>query len=543
MDSSKQVEEPGAVQIPEITKSLAKTHWFPSNSGDISVKTTTGALANFPLTKSTGDASDYARILATTSSRKRFQAYSIRFAGEKKSPKHSVPPPFASVGIPDLRICKPSLRRDSPFAFSPDAVAEVILQQLGLLIDTQTTSNTAPNTDRQKDRNSRKIDTDFANLAIPKLSQDQESVGSLLAEDVQVGKSGLIVIAGSTGTGKSTYAKAIAIRYLLRLAAKRVDAVWNRAVKEIDATEKKTGEDIEAFEKAMAIGNEEANRQMQASIDALTGEPQKVKLEEIFNSELAQYSPPNFVTFEDPIEGWAFEGLAENGSKSTKVDLCEEHDSDLNVGIRIIAREKGDDVQGDKEQAAIKIAYRDALRQKPDLFYIGECRSQHEWETAIELGATGHLVITTCHSSSLIDTFIKLAGRDSRDAQSRRLLANSLLGVIHLQKAPLENLSEHRNLFPRLAEVQTLFHMWRNRNTSVSNFVVDGLSSLISDNVNTISRQRMNELILELQKNKKLSFDVHESGAGDNISDNSESYDTLLRILNQAAGKLDRQGL
>ena len=111
------------------------------------------------------------------------------------------------------------------------------------------------------------------------------------------------------------------------------------------------------------------------------------------------------------------------------------------------------------------------------------------------MGGTGHLVVTTCHASSLIDTFAKLAGKLQRDSQSRRILASNLLSVIHLRQHEVSWEGDSH-----FKSNQTFFSMWRRSLESVSNFVVDGMSSIVPNGESVLSRQKMAEEILKLQK-------------------------------------------
>ena len=371
-----------------------------------------------------------ARVLLTPANKQRQIVGSIRLSGTDKTESHSRHPPLEPkynfrISVERDKDAKGKdnrrPRNQSKYVFSPDAVSDVVLKELGLI----------KKTDGKVELGFTHLFTDSTNS--PQVHRSQES-------EIEENPSGLIIVAGGTGTGKSTYARGIILRYLLRLAIKRLE------------TTKK---------------------------------------------EFQKFDPPHLVTYEDPIETWS---LDYHGAKVKKIslNLLEESESDLEAGIRITCRAKKYDVE------ALSSACIHALRQKPKIVYIGECRESKDWNLALELGGTGHLVVTTCHSASLVDTFVKVAGSESRDAQSRQKLASSLLGVLHLKtgkfldKQPVPRANK-QSILRNFKENQTYFSLWKNKPESVSNFVVDGLASIVIDDDNVLSRRHMAELTLELQ--------------------------------------------
>jgi twitching motility protein PilT len=81
---------------------------------------------------------------------------------------------------------------------------------------------------------------------------------------------------------------------------------------------------------------------------------------------------------------------------------------------------------------SFKSALRAALREDPDIVYIGEMRDLETISIAIETAETGHLVFGTLHTStapSTIDRIIDQFPGDKQD-QIRTMLADSLRGVI-----------------------------------------------------------------------------------------------------------------
>jgi len=96
-------------------------------------------------------------------------------------------------------------------------------------------------------------------------------------------------------------------------------------------------------------------------------------------------------------------------------------------------------------------ALRSALRQSPDVIFLGEIRDQETAVTALQSAATGHLVISTLHSSSVVETldrFSHLLKADS--SESHHLLAGQLVGIMAQRLLPRKG----GGLFPALEYLQ-----------------------------------------------------------------------------------------
>ncbi len=94
---------------------------------------------------------------------------------------------------------------------------------------------------------------------------------------------------------------------------------------------------------------------------------------------------------------------------------------------------------------------RSALRQSPDVLFLGEIRDHETAVTALHSAATGHLVISTLHSGSIMETldrFCHLLGPETAGAFN--LLASQLVGVIAQQLLPRRG----GGLFPALEYMQ-----------------------------------------------------------------------------------------
>lgn len=122
-----------------------------------------------------------------------------------------------------------------------------------------------------------------------------------------------------------------------------------------------------------------------------------------------QHQSRHIVTLEDPIE---FEHLHDNSIISQR-----------EVGI-----DTPDFAQGLKS----------ALRQDPDVIMVGEMRDYETTAIAITAAETGHLVLTSLHSRSAVQTLERIIDifPHQHQAQIRGQLASSLLGVMNQQLIP-----------------------------------------------------------------------------------------------------------
>ncbi|GAA5120938.1 Flp pilus assembly complex ATPase component TadA [Luteolibacter yonseiensis] len=94
---------------------------------------------------------------------------------------------------------------------------------------------------------------------------------------------------------------------------------------------------------------------------------------------------------------------------------------------------------------------RSALRQSPDILFLGEIRDQETAVTALQAAATGHLVVSTLHSSSVIealDRFSHLLKQGQHEAF--HLLAGQLIGIMSQRLLPRKG----GGLFPALEYMQ-----------------------------------------------------------------------------------------
>jgi len=82
-------------------------------------------------------------------------------------------------------------------------------------------------------------------------------------------------------------------------------------------------------------------------------------------------------------------------------------------------------------------ALRAVLRQSPDVIFLGEIRDAETAITALQAAETGHLVISTLHCSSVVETLDRFSHLlADHGAHSAQMLANQLIGVISQQLLP-----------------------------------------------------------------------------------------------------------
>lgn len=83
-------------------------------------------------------------------------------------------------------------------------------------------------------------------------------------------------------------------------------------------------------------------------------------------------------------------------------------------------------------------ALRASLRQSPDVILLGEIRDAESALIALQAAETGHLVLSTVHSSGVIDTLERLTnlfGANQRES-ALMLLSNHLIGILCQQLLP-----------------------------------------------------------------------------------------------------------
>jgi twitching motility protein PilT len=79
-----------------------------------------------------------------------------------------------------------------------------------------------------------------------------------------------------------------------------------------------------------------------------------------------------------------------------------------------------------------------AVRQDPDVIFVGEMRDKETVDTALKAAETGHLVLSSMHTMDSINAIARLVAfyPTDREANIRKRLSNCLVSVIALRLIP-----------------------------------------------------------------------------------------------------------
>jgi twitching motility protein PilT len=83
-------------------------------------------------------------------------------------------------------------------------------------------------------------------------------------------------------------------------------------------------------------------------------------------------------------------------------------------------------------------ALKSALREDPNIIFLGEIRDRESAEAALTLAETGHLVFSTLHTNSSAQTIDRLVDifPEFQQRQIRQQLSNTLLGIVSQRLLP-----------------------------------------------------------------------------------------------------------
>ncbi|MDE0151490.1 MAG: PilT/PilU family type 4a pilus ATPase [Bdellovibrionales bacterium] len=141
-----------------------------------------------------------------------------------------------------------------------------------------------------------------------------------------------------------------------------------------------------------------------------------------------------------------------------------------------------------------KDAFKGGLRQDPDVIFFGELRDAETVAIALQAADSGHLVISTLHTSTALETFGRLLSyfNDSAEQESiRRRLINSLQVIIGQQLVP----SLAGNLTPI---IEIFFNNLTMKQALMENKSFSEIHTLLEEGKKTWGMQSFDQNIVDL---------------------------------------------
>jgi twitching motility protein PilT len=166
-------------------------------------------------------------------------------------------------------------------------------------------------------------------------------------------------------------------------------------------------------------------------------------------------------------------------------------------------REIGSDTQ------SFATALKHVLRQDPDVIFVGEVRDLETMSVALEAAETGHLVLTTLHTSDAAQTVNRVLGifpHDQRESAAAQL-SSSLRGVVCQRLLPRK---DNKGL---VVATEVLIGT-----PAVKTVIRDDKIEQIPNQIQTGTTHKMHNMdtsILKLYQEKKISFETAIEAATD----------------------------
>lgn len=202
-----------------------------------------------------------------------------------------------------------------------------------------------------------------------------------------------------------------------------------------------------------------------------TGSGKSTTIASILNW-INQNHSKRIVTLEDPIE-FLF--------KDAKSD--------------IVQRELGPDM------ASFAQGLRAVLRQDPDIIFVGEMRDHETIDMALTAAETGHLVVTTLHTSTAVETVTRIISVFSYETRDyvRDQLAGTLIGAVCQKLVPLADKSGLCAVREVMKGNAAVANAIRGNNVAQIQLAIEGGKSegMIG----------FDQALTEMLKKKKISFD------------------------------------
>jgi twitching motility protein PilT len=132
--------------------------------------------------------------------------------------------------------------------------------------------------------------------------------------------------------------------------------------------------------------------------------------------------------------------------------------------------------QTGRDTSAFHMGLRAALREDPDVIVVGELRDTESIRLALEAAETGHVVITTLHTTSAVQTIDRLVSSFPSDEQSqvRTALSESMKYIVCQRLLPRKDGQGRVAAFEVLKGTMSIGNMIRKSET----FQIPGLMQI-----------------------------------------------------------------
>ncbi len=161
------------------------------------------------------------------------------------------------------------------------------------------------------------------------------------------------------------------------------------------------------------------------------------------------------------------------------------------------------------DTSSYALALRAALRQDPDVILVGEMRDLETIDIALKAAETGHLVMSTVHTTDAVKTIGRLLSAFPAEEQTmvRHRLAENLVGVISQRLLPrIDNKG-------RVLAVEVMV-----QTKTVQEYIVDSsrtgsLKDVIEKGRTTYGMQSFDQHLSELYRTGQVALDIAKAAA------------------------------
>ena len=168
----------------------------------------------------------------------------------------------------------------------------------------------------------------------------------------------------------------------------------------------------------------------------------------------------------------------------------------------VTQREIGEDT------TSFQLALRAAMRQDPDVIFVGEIRDTETIQAALQAAETGHFVIATLHTTDVVETVTRIVDffPSHQQKQVRIALAGSLVGVMTQRLLPKVGGG-------RVAAVEVLVSNGRIQECIMDGDKTHDIHDIVKDSA-FYGMQSFDQAMIELYRQGLVTLDDAKAGAG-----------------------------